>query len=122
MHVQTAFATNSTMHASFVTRRSFCSPSIRRSARLRIVAAAKHEAEVIVREAKERTEEYVERRTVLAEQKIAQAERDAVAEVRTSAVEIAVAAAGKLLADKVDGKADSALFKASISDVKERLN
>lgn len=87
-----------------------------------IVASAKHEAEVIVREAKERTEDYVTRRTALAEQKIAQAERDAVAEVRTSAVEIAVAAAGKLLAEKVDNKADAALFKASLNDVKERLN
>jgi F-type H+-transporting ATPase subunit b len=87
-----------------------------------ILASAKHEAEVIVREAKERTEDYVTRRTALAEQKIAQAERDAVAEVRTSAVEIAVAAAGKLLAEKVDNKADAALFKASLNDVKERLN
>lgn len=87
-----------------------------------IVASAKHEAEVIVREAKERTEDYVTRRTALAEQKIGQAERDAVAEVRTSAVEIAVAAAGKLLADKVDSTTDAALFKASLADVKERLN
>ncbi|MBI1621943.1 F0F1 ATP synthase subunit B [Aquamicrobium zhengzhouense] len=87
-----------------------------------IVSAAKHEAESLVTEAKARTEEYVTRRTALAEQKIAQAERDAVAEVRTSAVEIAVAAAGKLLADTVDSKADDALFKAALSDVKARLN
>lgn len=87
-----------------------------------IVAAAKRDAEALVVEAKERSEEYVARRTALAEQKIAQAERDAVAEVRSSAVDIAVAAAGKLLADKVDSKTDAALFKSAIADVKARLN
>lgn len=87
-----------------------------------IVAAAKHEAETLVAEAKARTEEYVTRRTALAEQKIAQAERDAVAEVRASAVEIAVAAAGKLLAESVDTKTDAALFQAALADVKARLN
>lgn len=87
-----------------------------------IVAAAKREAEAIVVEAKARTEEYVIRRAALAEQKIAQAERDAVAEVRSNAVDIAVAAAGKLLADKVDAKADKALFASAVADVKTRLN
>ena len=87
-----------------------------------IVAAAKREADMLVEEAKQRTEEYVARRTTLAEQKIAQAERDAVNEVRASAVDIAVAAAGKVLADKVDAKADAALFKAALADVKQHLN
>ncbi|TKT81099.1 F0F1 ATP synthase subunit B [Aquamicrobium sp. LC103] len=87
-----------------------------------IVAAAKREADQLVEEAKQRTEDYVARRTQLAEQKIAQAERDAVNEVRASAVDIAVAAAGRLLADKVDAKADAVLFKAALDDVKTRLN
>lgn len=87
-----------------------------------IVAAAKREAETLVAEAKTRTEDYVARRTALAEQKIAQAERDAVAEVRGRAVDIAVEAAGRLLADKVDTKADAALFKSAIEDVKAKLN
>lgn len=87
-----------------------------------IVAAAKREAELLVEEAKQKTEEYVARRAALAEQKIAQAERDAVNEVRASAVDIAVAAAGRLLADKVDAKADTALFKAALADVKQHLN
>ena len=87
-----------------------------------IVAAAKREAEGLVAEAKIRTEDYVTRRTALAEQKIGQAERDAVAEVRANAVDIAIEAAGRILADKVDAKADAALFKAALSDVKTRLN
>ena len=47
-----------------------------------IVAAAKREADMLVGEAHKKTEDYVARRTALAEQKIAQAERDAVNEVR----------------------------------------
>ena len=87
-----------------------------------IIEAAKREAQTLVVEAKARTDEYVARRSTLAEQKIAQAERDAVAEVRSSAVDIAVAAAGRLLAEKVDSKADAALFKSALGEVKARLN
>jgi len=87
-----------------------------------LVDAAKREAKLIVSDAKEKTEEYVSRRTALAEQKIAQAERDAVNEVRARAVDVAIAAAGKLLAEKVDSKAGAELFKASLQDVKTRLN
>ena len=87
-----------------------------------IVAAARHEAEILVADAKQKTEDYVARRTALAEQKIGQAENDAVAEVRSRAVDIAVEAAGRLLSDKIDAKANTALFKAALDDVKTRLN
>ncbi len=87
-----------------------------------MITAAKKEAEIIVADAKQKTEDYVARRTALAEQKIAQAEREAVNEVRSDAVEIAVAAAGKLLEDKIDSKAATSLFKSSLSEVKSRLN
>ncbi|UDL91765.1 F0F1 ATP synthase subunit B [Mesorhizobium sp. PAMC28654] len=87
-----------------------------------IVAAARREAEMLAADAHKKTEEYVARRTALAEQKIGQAERDAVAEVRASAVDIAVEAARALLAGKVDAKAGADLFKASLQDVKAKLN
>jgi F-type H+-transporting ATPase subunit b len=87
-----------------------------------IVEAAKHEAELLVTEAKAKTEEYVARRAALAEQKISQAERDAINEVRSSAVDLAVEAARTLLASKVDVKADADLFKASLQQVKSKLN
>ena len=87
-----------------------------------IIEAARREAEQIVVEAKVRTEDFVTRRTAAAEQKIAQAERDAVAEVRASAVDIAVAATQKLLAGRTDAKAAGDLFKSSIDDIKTRLN
>jgi F-type H+-transporting ATPase subunit b len=87
-----------------------------------IVAAAKRDADLLLEEAKEKTQEYVTRRTAMAEQKIAQAERDAVNEVRTRAVDIAVAAAGDLLASKVDAKQRGELFKTALKEVRTRLN
>ncbi|MDX8438106.1 F0F1 ATP synthase subunit B [Mesorhizobium australafricanum] len=87
-----------------------------------IVAAAKREAELLASEAAKKTEDYVARRTALAEQKISQAEREAVSEVRASAVDIAVEAARALLAAKVDVKAGADLFKSALQDVKAKLN
>src|SRR5690606_2351000 len=87
-----------------------------------IVAAARREAEILVAEAKQKTDDYVARRTALAEQKIAQAERDAVAEVRGRAVDIDIEAAGQVLADKVGSVKDASLFKSALDEVKTRLN
>ncbi|CDX18427.1 ATP synthase subunit b 2 [Mesorhizobium sp. ORS 3324] len=87
-----------------------------------IVAAAKREAELLASEAQKKTEDYVARRTALAEQKISQAEREAIGEVRASAVDIAIEAARALLAAKVDAKASADLFKSALQDVKAKLN
>ncbi|TIS54384.1 F0F1 ATP synthase subunit B [Mesorhizobium sp.] len=87
-----------------------------------IVAAAKREADLLAAEAHKKTEDYVARRTALAELKIGQAEREAIGEVRASAVDIAVEAARALLAGKIDAKASADLFKASLQDVKSKLN
>lgn len=87
-----------------------------------IVEAAKREAETLVREGRARTEEYITRRNAMAEQKIGQAERDAVNEVRARAVDIAVAATAKVLADKVDGTVEADLFRKSLEDVRTRMN
>ncbi len=87
-----------------------------------ILTAAKHEAEILVADAKAKTEDYVARRTTLAEEKIAQAERDAVTEVRLSAVDVAIKAAGALLGKKIDSKMAGELFKESVGEVKSRLN
>ena len=87
-----------------------------------IVDAAKREAEMITTEAKKKTEEYVARRTALAEQKIAQAEADAMDEVRGSAVDMALAAATMIIGDKVKGDTATELFKKSLDEVKTRMN
>lgn len=87
-----------------------------------IVAAAKHEAEAMAKDAEQKTEEYIARRTALAEQKIAQAEGQALAEVRTAAVDLAVEAAEAVITKKMTGAASSSMFKSSLAELKERMN
>jgi len=87
-----------------------------------ILNAAEKEAAVLREEAKAKTEEYISRRTAMAEQKIRQAETDAINEVRASAVDLAVVAAEKLIGSKVDSKSSDQLFKASLGELKTRLN
>lgn len=87
-----------------------------------IIAAAKRDADALSRDAEKKTAEYVERRTQLAEQKIAQAEAQAVAEVRANAVDVAVAAAEQLIGKKLSGPDANALFDKSLAEVKQRLN
>jgi F-type H+-transporting ATPase subunit b len=87
-----------------------------------IVAAARREAEVLVEDAHRKTEEYVARRQALAELKIGQAERDAVAEVRSLAVDIATDAARTVLAGKLGEQASADLFRKSLEAVETKLN
>jgi F-type H+-transporting ATPase subunit b len=87
-----------------------------------ILAAAKREASAMAADAKAKTEEYVTRRTALSEQKIKAAETDAVNAVRAAAVDLAIAAAERLIASKVDVTTDATLFKNSVNEVKSRLN
>lgn len=87
-----------------------------------IVTAAEREAKLLLEEAEKKSEDYVARRSKLAEQKIAQAEADAINEVRGSVVDIAVAAAGQILAGKVDAKVAADLFKQSVAEVKDRMH
>lgn len=86
-----------------------------------IVSHAKHEAKLIAKEAAEKTEEFVARRTALAEQKIAQAESQAISEVKARAVDLAVDAAQKIMADKAKGPLAGELIAKSIAEVKTRL-
>ncbi|MBK8458648.1 MAG: F0F1 ATP synthase subunit B [Phyllobacteriaceae bacterium] len=87
-----------------------------------IVAHARRDAAAIVEDARTKSAETIKRRTAMAELKIAQAERDAVAEVRSAAVDIAIEAARRILAEKAGGAAAADLFKESIVAVKSRLN
>ena len=58
----------------------------------------------------------------MAEDKIARAEAQAVDEVRASAIDVAVAAAEKILREKMAGAGGAALIDQSIRDLKGRLN
>lgn len=87
-----------------------------------IVAVAEREAQALAAEAKQKTEEFIARRTALSEQKIARAEAEAVNAVRAAAVDLAVAAAEKVIASKTDARLSADLFNRAIADVKTRLN
>ena len=87
-----------------------------------IVAAAEREAEMLTNEARKKTEEFVANRTALSEQKIKQAEADAMKAVRSAAVDLAIAAAESVLAKKADGSVQSGLFSDAVKEVKTRLN
>lgn len=87
-----------------------------------IVDQAKREAEALSIEAKRRLHEYVASRTRLAEQKIAQAESEAVNEVRALSADVAVTAAEKIIAARVKGDAGDALIAKTIDDIKSKLN
>lgn len=87
-----------------------------------IVEQAKREAVALAAEGKRRIEEYVESRTRLAETKIAQAEQQALQEVRALSADLAVAAAERLLGERVQGEGGTVLVARSIADVKTKLN
>lgn len=85
-----------------------------------IVESAKREAETLASEAKKKLDDYVERRTKMAEQKIAQAEAQALQDVKAIAADRAIAASEQVLMSKLsDGGAS--LIKSSIAEVKSKL-
>ena len=87
-----------------------------------IVTNARSEAERIAAEAKTRMEDFVARRTKTAENKIALAEAQAVADVRAAAAEAAVAAASTVLSQSVKGSVADDLLARGIAEVKAKLN
>ena len=87
-----------------------------------ILVAARQEAERLAAEAKAKVEEFVVRRTKMAETKIAQAEAQALADVRAAAAEAAVSAAGTILTGVVKGEVAERLIGKGIDDVKTKLN
>ena len=87
-----------------------------------IVAQAKVEAENLAKEIRANMELQVERRTKLAEDKIAQAESQALSEVRATAAEVAIGAARKVIADKVTATEDEKLVERSIADLASKLH
>jgi F-type H+-transporting ATPase subunit b len=87
-----------------------------------IIAGATAEAERMMAEAKTKMEEFVARRTKMAETKIAQAEVQALADVRAAAAEAAVSAAEKILTQVVKGDVADRLIGKGIDEVKTKLN
>jgi F-type H+-transporting ATPase subunit b len=86
-----------------------------------IIANAGIEAERLAAEAKSKVEEFVARRTKMAEAKIAQAEAQALADVRSAAADAAVAAAENILVKSTHGATADGLIAKGISDLKAKL-
>jgi len=87
-----------------------------------IIANAKAEAERIASEAKAKMEDFVARRTKTAEGKIALAEAQAVADVRSAAANAAVTAASTILSQSVRGSVADDLLAKGIAEVRTKLN
>ena len=87
-----------------------------------IIAQTREEAEAFAVETRQKLVEMVERRGNMAEEKIAQAEAQAVKEVRAAAAELAIAAATRIISDEVQGARADQLVAASIADLKDRLH
>lgn len=86
-----------------------------------IIAAAKQEAERLTTDAQTALADMVTRRTKAVEDKIAQAEAQAIAEVRSRSADVAIEAARSVLTTEMAARGNTVVDKA-IADVGNRLN
>ena len=86
-----------------------------------IVTHAKEEAERIATRAARDLEQALKRRQQLAEERIAQAEAKALAEVRAAAIDVAVTAARDVIAAGINQQRGAALLDAAIVALPQRL-
>jgi F-type H+-transporting ATPase subunit b len=87
-----------------------------------IVAQARIEAERVAQQAERDLAAAMERRQKQAVEKIALAESKALAEVRNQAVDIAIAAVRRILADDLGAARKGTLIDNAIADLSRRLN
>jgi F-type H+-transporting ATPase subunit b len=84
-----------------------------------IIAQAEREAQAYAQETRRQFDEMLERRMRMADEKIARAESDAVAEVRSRAVDASVDAAEQIIAGKLDDEKARALINQSVEQLKK---
>ena len=87
-----------------------------------IVVEARAEAERFAEESRANLKSLIERRAKAAQDKIAQAEAAALAEIRTLSADAATAAAEKLILARLDAKRAGGLIAQSIKDLTAKLN
>lgn len=87
-----------------------------------IIELAAKEAEALALETSRSMTEQFERRMKMAEDKIAQAEADALRDVRAAAADAAVTAAQTVIAGSLTPEGADKLIGASIDDLKSKLN
>ena len=87
-----------------------------------LLAKAKAESERFATEATVNLEIALQRREEMAHEKIIRAESEALQQVREIAVDVAVVAAQKLIAEKLDNDGRNKLVDAAISELPEKLH
>jgi len=87
-----------------------------------IIEQARREAEALASETRKSLKEGLERRTRLAEEKIARAEVQALSEVRAAAVDSAIAAAQRIIKSKVTPEVNARLVDQNVNELKRKLN
>lgn len=87
-----------------------------------IVEQARREADALASETRRGLIETLERRSKVAEEKIARAEAQALAEVRSVAVDTAIAAAERVLRGNLTPTSGAGLIDQSIRNLKGKLN
>jgi F-type H+-transporting ATPase subunit b len=87
-----------------------------------IIANAKSLAQRQIKDAGKQLEENLARREKASLEKIAQAEAQALAEVRREAVDVATAAAAQIIRSQIDGVRGGALIDQAIAEVEKKLH
>jgi F-type H+-transporting ATPase subunit b len=87
-----------------------------------IIANAKSLAQRQIKDAGKQLEENLARREKASLEKIAQAEAQALAEVRREAVDVATAAAAQIIRGQIDGVRGGALIDQAIAEVEKKLH
>jgi F-type H+-transporting ATPase subunit b len=87
-----------------------------------IVAMARREAEFYAQEQRKALSESMQRRMKLAGEKIARAEEQAIQDIRSKSVDVAIAAAETVIARQLEGKSAESLVEKSVRDIGTGLN
>jgi F-type H+-transporting ATPase subunit b len=87
-----------------------------------IVAHAREESQRYAERAQRELEAAIERRERLAAERVALAEAKAIAEVRNTAVDIAISAARRVIAERLGDAQRNSLVDQAIAELPQRLN
>ena len=87
-----------------------------------MIAQSKTESENFAKEAEKSLEALIERQSKSAEEKIAQAELSAIKEVKGAAVNIAIGAAQKILAENLSDENSQTLMQGAIKDLDKQIH
>lgn len=87
-----------------------------------IIEQAKRDAKRLAADSRDKINDQLGRRMKAAEEKIARAEAQAIAEVRGQTADVAIAAASDIISARMDQGAQSAMAERAINDLRSRLN